>query len=361
MKYVVISDIHAHRWSLFSEVGKNGVNTRLQIILDEMLRAAQTLIDQGGQHMIIAGDIFHVRGSIDPEVLNPVQQTIRAIMDMGVRIFAIPGNHDLSSKETTSLGSSVQTLSETFSELGGFYVENEPAFDSIAKFAFVPWISNTETLLKEIDQLGDRMHRAGEDVQHFDLFIHAGIDDVLPNMPAHGLTASKLADLGFGRVFAGHYHNHKDLGHGVYSIGATTHQTWGDVGSRAGFLMVDDKSVAFHDSRAPKFIDVSGMSEEDMVLTVPGNYVRFRGEAMTLDQIRELREFLSDNDAKGVSIQVTRSVVNARKSGGSGATMLSSIEAYIDDASSFTAAIDRAALKVDCVTLINDVTSASAV
>ena len=48
-----------------------------------------------------------------------------------------------------------------------------------------------------------------------------------------------LAKLGFRRVFAGHYHHHCSFEDGkVWSIGATTHQTASDIGTKAGFLLV---------------------------------------------------------------------------------------------------------------------------
>lgn len=42
------------------------------------------------------------RGAIDPEVLNPFQAVALQILELGIDIVAILGNHDLASKETTS-------------------------------------------------------------------------------------------------------------------------------------------------------------------------------------------------------------------------------------------------------------------
>jgi len=41
--------------------------------------------------MIIAGDLFHTRGIIDPEVLNPLRDTITKILALGMEVNAIPG------------------------------------------------------------------------------------------------------------------------------------------------------------------------------------------------------------------------------------------------------------------------------
>ncbi|MFA9261832.1 MAG: metallophosphoesterase [Undibacterium sp.] len=352
MTYLVVSDLHCHRWSLFSKVDADGVNSRLRMILNELERAARELVIAGGNVMVIAGDIFHVRGSVSPEVLNPVQESMRRILDMGIYIYAIPGNHDLSGEETDALGSSIQTLGETNSHLANIFVANRPVLRE--NLAFVPWISDKKTLLDTIEELAKQaeLHHNYKP-NEMDLFIHAGLDDVLPNMPSQGLTAKKLSSFGFKRVFAGHYHNHKDLGLGVYSIGASTHQTWSDVGSRAGYLMVEADKVTFCDTKAPKFIDVSGMSEEDMGLVIPGNYVRLRGSAMTIPEIKELREFFGLNGALGISIQVAKAVVSARGSAPTaGVTIIDSISAYIDSATDFASGIDRDRVKVDCADVI---------
>lgn len=350
MTYAILSDLHAHKWSVYSSVSTDGINSRLRIILDEMMRAAETLTSLDGNTLVIAGDIFHVRGAIDPEVLNPTQDVFRQIMDMGVNIEMIPGNHDLAGKETTSLGSSIQTLSETFSAEGTIRVFNSPALlgktATSAGRAYLPWCSDTTRLINQAEELALEAAKTG--LENYDLFIHAGIDGVLPGMPDQGLSAERLAKLGFRRVFAGHYHNHKDLGDGIFSIGATTHQTWGDVETRAGFLIVEnDGTVQHYDSHAPKFVDISGLDETEMQLQADGNYARFRGAAMKTEDVKDLRHWLYSIGAKGVSIEVAKTAVSARASApsSSGKSLGQSILDFIDDTKDIPAHIDRDAVK----------------
>ncbi|MER9176261.1 metallophosphoesterase [Mesorhizobium sp. M0955] len=351
MNYGVVSDLHTHKWSLFSTVDPDGVNSRLRIILDELLRAAEEIQSIGGKTMVIAGDIFHVRGSIDPEVLNPLQAVIRKILDMGITILAIPGNHDLAGKETTELGSAIQTLAETFSSEGSIRVFNMPTLLMGAvgdtSLAFVPWQTSNEALLHQAGKLAADARKEGV-LERTDLIIHAGIDGVLAGMPDHGLTAERLADLGFRNVFAGHYHNYKNLDHGVFSIGATTHQTWSDVDAKAGYLLVDDAGgVTYRASHAPSFVDVSGMDEDDMIEAADGNYVRFRGEQMSNDDIKELRNFLLAKGAKGVSIQAPKIAVTARTGAPTktGQTLDQSVAGFIEASKDIPAHVDREEVK----------------
>jgi DNA repair exonuclease SbcCD nuclease subunit len=356
MLYAVVSDLHCHAWSTYATVHADGVNSRLRIILNELWRAASELHDAGGKTLVVAGDIFHVRGSVDPEVLNPVQETFRSIMDnFGVSILMIPGNHDLKGKETSALGSAIQTLAETFSAEGSIRVLNEPTtvkFDDGNFLAFVPWRSKVDDLLKDLEDLARRGNKHLTDV-----FIHAGIDGVLSGVPAHGLPASRLASIGFRRVFAGHYHNHCDMGDGVFSIGATTHQNWGDIGTAAGFLLVDENEVRFHPSKSPNFVDISGMKEEEMEINAYGNYVRFRGDPMKDEDVRELREFLLKAGAQGVSIQAAKQVVSVRTAtvGRTGLTLDQSVGGFVDTTKDFAAHIDRIVVKQECADILSAV------
>lgn len=349
MSYVLVSDIHAHKWSLFSKPTKLGVNGRLQIILDELERAACYAVSKGSNLMVIAGDIMHVRGSIDPHVLNPLQETVRDILNKGIDIIAIPGNHDLADKETTTLGNAIKTLADTKSDYGSFTVVDKPrVIDCLALF---PWYSKPDDLLAEMKVFADQ-----GDVSQLDAIVHVGIDGVLPNMSGHGLDPKTLADLGYRNVFAGHYHHHKSFDGNVWSIGATTHQTYGDINSKAGFLFVtDDGSVTYNASRAPRFVDVTGLDEDDMALAADGNYVRFSGKDMTPADIADLRKFFENAGAKGVSILATQKSAASRRPGAAktAQTLDDSVGSYIDDSKDIPAFIDKAQLKNDCADVLS--------
>lgn len=307
MKYAVVSDIHCHSHSIFAGAPVNGVNGRLAITLSELERAAQELVNQGGNVMIVAGDIFHTRGVMDPEVLNPTRATFDRIVSMGIDVFAIPGNHDLKSRDTVELSSAIQNLEQVGIAGGSFRVVNKADVKRVAGewIGFVPWRYTKEELMADLKLVAEN---TGPFLADTDVFIHAGIDDVITGAPSSGLTAAELSKFGFRNIFAGHYHNHKNLGNGIVSIGATTHHNWGDIGMRAGFLIVDSKdgSFEFHDNLAPKFVDISGMDEDEMSLSCAGNYVRFRGPQMTNDQVEEFRKELKGWGALGISIEVPR-------------------------------------------------------
>lgn len=323
--YALLSDQHLHNWSAFATPLPSGINSRLQIILDELVRAADELQGAGGDTMVFAGDLFHVRGSIDPSVLNPALDTISAILDRGVKIVAIPGNHDLKSKETTELGNAIQSLGK----LDGFTVITEPQIVEASgrPVAMIPWHATCDGLRGAVRAL----QSAYTDIDEVDLVIHAPVNGVIMGIPDHGFDASELADFGFRRAFAGHYHDHKSFAGGVYSIGASTHQTWSDIGTRAGFLLVDD-FVTYRASHAPKFVEITDDTDEaEIPLIVDGNYVRVRFETITPAAEKELRAELEGMNARGVVIQATRAPAVTRTGATvkTGATLEASVGDYI--------------------------------
>jgi DNA repair exonuclease SbcCD nuclease subunit len=327
--YLILSDIHAHAWSNFSTKLPDGMNSRLKITLDEIERAAVELQSLGGDTMYIAGDFVHTRGSMDPEVFNPLHKTISAIaQDIFIR--GIPGNHDLKDRDTTELGNAVQTLNE---------IENVEIVTSPKGRLFpnhnvlmIPWHGSKDALRATIKDICDAY--GPERCAETDLIIHVGIDGVLLGVPDHGLSAAEVASWGFKRVFAGDYHNHKVMEDGkVISIGATTHQQWGDIDTKAGFLIVYEDRVEWRASHAPSFVEITGDdAEEDIPNIVDGNYVRVRGMKLTDAEINKFRAELEEMGARAVMFNVTRETVSARGSSvvSKGTTLDQSVDTFID-------------------------------
>ena len=306
--YLLLSDLHCHAWSAFSKVGPNGVNSRLQITLNEIERAVDHLLTQTtGNLVIIAGDLFHERGKIAPEVFNPTYATIERCVAKGAQFVMIPGNHDLAGKETTELGNAMQTLSA----LKGVQVITKPEFIGYygREIGLVPWVSSVKALKECCADLGSNLL----DADKTDLIIHAGLNDVIMGLD-HGLDATEVASWGFDRVFAGHYHHHKVFpGNQVISIGATTQQTWGDIDTHAGFLIVDEASVTYHASHAPSFVQIDETTDlDDLALIADGNYVRVRGLELAAADMQQFRQELENCGALGVSMQSPVQLVQAR-------------------------------------------------
>lgn len=319
--YGLMADLHFHNWSAFSHViSVTGVNTRLQIQLDEVRRCAEEVKKAKGDTIVIAGDVFHVRGSLAPTVLNPVLDLFAELVKDGMNIKILAGNHDLEGKHSERISSAITSLEKV-----GCRVFNMPHINEDANIMFVPWTSS-------IGDLKALLLGFEKTYPSCDLILHAPIDGVIPGLPEHGLSPEFLNRLGFKRVFSGHYHNHKDFGNNVYSIGASTHQTWSDVGSKAGFLIVGEDKVIWRSTRAPAFIDLhKDTPEEEVPLIVDGNYVRAKTDKSNLSEINGLREWLMEQGALGVVINAVREKKEERtETIKAGLTLEASVQSFID-------------------------------
>ena len=337
----VISDTHHHNWTSFSSTNGAGVNTRLDQILAETKRCAEEVRAAGGDTIIHGGDLFHVRGSVAPSVLNPTLELYHELIKSGMRIIINAGNHDLEGKEATEVGSAITALAKV-----GCTIINKPTLigdSSIGGIFLVPYMQRTADLKALLDKyVADNASKTGD----VDLVLHAGIDGVIKGLPDHGLDAEYLSKLGFRRVFAGHYHHHKKLAESVWSIGALTHQTWSDIGSKAGFLIVTGEGVNWRSTHAPSFVEIDGTTNaDDIPLIVDGNYVRAKIFSSKASEIEALRQYLTDSGAKGVTIvsQPPTGVTRTKSTVTAGASIEVSVTDFIK-ASDFSRPTELAVL-----------------
>lgn len=320
--YGLCADLHCNNWTAFATIDAKGRNSRLMETLAELDRCADEVLKAGGEDLIIAGDLFHVRGVVTPSVFNLVRDCLARIRQRGVLISGIPGNHDLAGKDSDALCSAVQMLNQS----GAVNFVHKVRFED--GLVLVPWQRDLPTLRAELDQIDFR--------DELDLIIHRGIDGTLSHMPTTGFTAEFLADYGFRRVWAGDYHHMKEFGRGVFSIGALTHQTWSDVGTKAGFWIVHDDRQQWFASRAPQFLDLVDLADPDSVdldelaLDVDGNYVRAKIGEADASAVAEWRRQLLAIGAKGVLIQALPASVGEKREGVSAKSLLTLDKSVMD-------------------------------
>jgi DNA repair exonuclease SbcCD nuclease subunit len=330
--YGLMADVHLHNWSAFATTNADGVNSRLAALLDEIRRCAEAVAAAGGDTVVIAGDLFHVRGSVQPTVLNALMATLsRCFASFATNFIILAGNHDLEGKEAKRLSSAITALECPYVEV----VNESKVVDlgSAGQTFMVPWIEDMAKLRQELQTAATSVTDAGE----LDLIIHAPIDGVIEGLPAHGLTPAWLDELGFKRVFSGHYHNHRSFcENNVVSIGALAHHSWSDVGTRAGFLIVYPEEWSWQSSHLPEFIDLQELAvldPEDVGLTVAGNFIRARIESDSIKDVAEIREELTNMGARAVVVQtmpkapVREGVVSA--SVASGASLETSVADFV--------------------------------
>ncbi|WP_418625467.1 hypothetical protein [Sutterella wadsworthensis] len=215
---------------------------------------------------------------------------------MGVTPVIICGNHDAEFREANDLGSAINALKGI-----GCQIINTPTWvGSDSNVLCLPWTADKKTFLKSL--------RFETPDHEFDVVCHAAFEGVFSHV--HGDSCLRSDDI-FGsgsvrRVFAGHLHNHKLIynkdGHKIYSVGAIAQHNWGDVGSKAGFMLVGENDEQFIGSNAPQFIDATpGMSYADLAMEAEGNYLRVTVD-MTEKEVKKYRDELQKLNPKGLTV-----------------------------------------------------------
>lgn len=326
MIFGVISDLHLHNWSAYSTIDSNGLNSRLVALLMEIERAAETTKSLGGTHLFVTGDIFHVRGSVAPSVLNPTLDTFKRVIEViGLEVFVLAGNHDLEGKHGSRLGSAVTALEGVGCKCVSETPRSIPT--QCGDITMIPWIENLGELAGAVER------EKGRDSL---VLMHGPINGVIKGLPESGLDPDWLASLELKGVLSGHYHNHKVFDGNVVSVGAIAHHTWSDVGSVAGFLTIDMRTgyVTHHESKAPKFVELDpSMSTGQMEEAAFKNFVRARVLSSDLKEVAAIRKTLIDAGALGVTIIAEPAAAGASRGSTSvktGMTLAESVARYID-------------------------------
>lgn len=321
----ICSDCHLHNWSAFSKTNAAGVNDRLQHILDQIKSAAADVKLRGGKRLYITGDLFHVRGSVSPTVLNPAIDLFRSINAMGVETRILTGNHDLESRDSEALSSACESLRT----VEGVTVISESAMFTDDQVFMVPWFDSMDRVRDEIEKCKSN---AGPNLNEWTLMLHAPVNGVIAGLPDHGFWAAELAKHGFKRVFSGHYHNFKAFEGEVYSVGATTHQTWNDVNTKAGYLIVEDGSVVHVDSAAPKFVDYdSDWDDDEAIDKCAKNYVRVRLGSATDEEVSLIRDHVMALGASGCVVQAIPVPKTAAKTRAASVTTAATVRQSINE------------------------------
>jgi DNA repair exonuclease SbcCD nuclease subunit len=237
---IAISDIHYHPYKAHSHIMPNGMNSRLHQILETVDTIIDKAVEIDAEAILIAGDLFHVRGQVKPSVLNTVvKQICRAIFE-GISVVIIPGNHDM--EDWLGENTAVDFLSEiadTDPDVGGCYVLKDcPVHIGEWSIYGIPYCSKTDDFLKKFNHA----KKGNYDV----IMIHQGIDTFKPNegIPDSGITAKDLDCKSW--VIAGHYHN-PFISNKVIQCGAPIHHNFGDAGRDSGYWVIKNEEEAeFH-------------------------------------------------------------------------------------------------------------------
>jgi DNA repair exonuclease SbcCD nuclease subunit len=263
MKIGVMSDPHFHAYKNHSTI-IDGINSRLLDVENAWKQAVNKMIEMECELLLVAGDFFHVRGSIKPSTYNRVFGLMQWTTQR-LPVIAIPGNHDM---EDFKGGS---TAIDTFHEIGGFFVaESESEVEVVSSggvgVACIPYHKNLEGFVNTARGV------CTDEVKI--VIVHQGFDDYCnPGMPGEGFSVAMARELFGDRwVLAGHYHTPAADGKCI-QVGAPLQHNFGDEGLKRGFWVIDTETdqAEHFELKTPRFCTIR--SAED---AADGEFIRIK-------------------------------------------------------------------------------------
>ena len=219
-KYIILNDVHF------------GVRNGLQIFMDYQSKVYDYIIDfaiHGGvTDIIILGDIFDKRKTVDFGVLGFTLSVFERFRKAGIHITISLGNHDVYYKDTNRINSPKMLLSHLPNVT---VLEKCCTLEGHSNIGIVPWIceensdecfdfiknNKFDSLLGHFEISGFVMHKGGITINHGlkqDIFAH------------------------HKNVYSGHYHYKSQIGNISY-LGSQFQFTWADADDVKYFHIMD--------------------------------------------------------------------------------------------------------------------------
>jgi len=238
--------------------------------------------------VIILGDIFDSRSSVDFKILNDAINLFNELSSRCKDVHILVGNHDLYYKEND-----INNVNCRFLQSKNVHIVYDTEVRTIQDKSclFVPWVDTQDNKIKALAALKTKH------------------DIVFGHMDTVGLYGAKVQDElmfaldDFGpntNIISGHFHKRSERGDIIY-IGAFINQTFNDVGDTKGYMTFNKKDeLNFIEGICPKFEYItitnsggflkgfelaSDAEKQKIKLRIKGNIIKLI-----------LNEYSSDND-----------------------------------------------------------------
>ena len=197
--------------------------------------------------LFVLGDVFDRRKFINFESLKLSREIFfDPLKEMGIKVYAIVGNHDVMYKNTNSVNSMDLLVSEHHYDNVSVYSEPTTIVVDDVKVLMLPWI-NSENYASSIDAI--KHSEARFVFSHLEM---KGFEYHRGMVSEHGhCDADLLARYEY--VFSGHYHHRSSRGN-IHYLGTPNEMNWSDYNDPKGFHTFDGKTLRFIENPEKTFI-----------------------------------------------------------------------------------------------------------
>ena len=185
------------------------------------------------KQIVHLGDYYDNRKAINIKALNRNRKDfLEPLKALGIRMDIIPGNHDVTFKDTNTPNSLKELLGFFINEVAIIEKPTVLSYDTL-NMALVPWInkSNYEETMDFIrnckaDILGGHLELSGFDMSR-------GLKN------EHGMDPSPFKR--FDMVFSGHYHTKSSIDN-IHYLGSQLEFFWSDANDKKHFHVLDTET-----------------------------------------------------------------------------------------------------------------------
>lgn len=275
------ADIHAHNFKEFDNISDKSGSQRLDNIVDTLGAMQDFCVSTNIPVLLIAGDLFNIRGKIVTIVYNAIYTKIKEICSKGINVIILSGNHD-ESGNGEDIVSSLHGLQDIpnvqiVESLSTIYVTHD---EEVVRIVCVPYMKNTEKVINYINSIEP------EDTPTV-LMAHLGVTGGFVgsnNYPlSEAFSPKDLRPDFFKYVILGHFHKRQIFSGypNMFYCGAPIQHSFNDEGEDKGVYVLDTRKrcdVKFVPIENPKFHTVSGdiSIEELREHCSIGNYLRIQ-------------------------------------------------------------------------------------
>jgi len=205
-----------------------------------VIQAVDKAVVDGIGTIFIAGDIFNSRKSQYLEVLLAFKAVLKYANDAGVRIIAIPGNHDKLDYQSES------SYLDVFKDVPGFTL-----VDRYSRVDINNWNIHLVPFFDEKTTYSKYLNLCVLDNPDNVLITHVAVDGVRNN---DGSVVDDVLDPtdfnAFFKVLVGHYHDKQQVGTNIFYVGSIRQRNYGEDDLKGFTIFYNDGS---HELFIPDF------------------------------------------------------------------------------------------------------------
>ncbi len=242
MKFAIIADLHLHNHKEFGRPVQLELFGKLYTLNSRLVDQILTLHDlfgrllqKGIKRTFIAGDIFHVRGTIPTDVLQIAINLFQYWTEQGMEFYAISGNHD-----QMDVGGDIHSTAAFYSLFKMVVAGCNPftlKFKSGFQIHLLPWIEDRALFKEQVDRVAGR---GGV------LITHAAIDGAeigtLEYRLKEPVTIEDMQTDQFAAIFMGHFHKPQKMAENMWYVGSPYQITRAEAGDVKRALVYDTET-----------------------------------------------------------------------------------------------------------------------